>query len=810
MMRRWLCFSLVLICFVTPLFAQNVSLPVPGQRIGLSSDFSCPVLVGLKVDQDDPLKLEFIFDTGSDDDVTGDDADRMIRYFLAGLTLPSEDLWVNLSPNEPERIASDMLAQTDLGKDMLEDDYILKQLAASLTFPETKIGKQYWDELNRQGSSTSQSLTKIWITSDLAGVYEYDTVAVIHAARLKVLGANGYYSMQKNILPLIEREVNEGRHFSGLRQIHRALILAKWFKDKFNQTFYRNYINQAKINGIAMDDVNIKKKIYDLYVEALKKGVYSIIKKSKVNFQSLPLGGQRIVNRRYFCGGISGIDKVRVTPVSDVSRLAGVAVSGRRVIVVARGILREGIKRMSNAARVLLSGDTAIAPDSREANLYRLRQLDTLAQQLAKEKRLVRVDDMPVVPLGRMTIWYDLSDDLSVNTFSLIRSGVPVVGPMGVDYTPLKKEKVIDLPTNGTVVNERHYTQHPESGDAMLAHLLGYRRGGAYYQYDGVVSAADQMDSTQYVLNVTGDGFNAHRAMKEHGVMRRLAGLKRIVISDISAYALHAGYRNVEPYTSASQVELVPYIGYGVKDLSEHKVDLVYCNPPYAPEYPKDRAFGEACSGIELLQDIIANGMKLLNPDNPDACILINYSSVTEPALRAMGVMDNKDFVFIELPQTRWTAAKFHYYDDAMLEGWLKRGLVRKSEGEAARAFPYQHQVKLAVIRSRAAEAKRHSANPLGESPIVVFAEIGVGQGHNTVAIAKAALDNRNVGGIKMDDIKVRSFAVSKVPEGITFGPESFENFSFSILEKYYLNDIRTWLKNDGVAGCIKDKNGVN
>ena len=64
-----------------------------------------------------------------------------------------------------------------------------------------------------------------------------------------------------HILPLIEQDVNTGKNFASLRQIYNSLILAVWFKQKFKESFYKNYIDQKKIQGIDLADKNIKEKI---------------------------------------------------------------------------------------------------------------------------------------------------------------------------------------------------------------------------------------------------------------------------------------------------------------------------------------------------------------------------------------------------------------------------------------------------------------------------------------------------------------------------------------------------------------------
>jgi len=88
-------------------YAQSVlDLPAPGSIVRISEGFFPPCLKGMKVDLENPLKFDFILDNGmtelTEEEVKRE-ADRLIKYFLASLTIPEEDLWVNLSPYEKKQ-----------------------------------------------------------------------------------------------------------------------------------------------------------------------------------------------------------------------------------------------------------------------------------------------------------------------------------------------------------------------------------------------------------------------------------------------------------------------------------------------------------------------------------------------------------------------------------------------------------------------------------------------------------------------------------------------------------------------------------
>ncbi|HQP12480.1 MAG TPA: hypothetical protein PK470_06925, partial [Candidatus Omnitrophota bacterium] len=117
---------------------SSLDLPHPGVRITPTSGFVPPMLKGIKVDPQQPFQFDFILDSGNLDlqqSQLKEEARKLIRYFLASLTIPEEDLWVNLSPYEKDRIIPTEFGETEMGRDLLGQDYILKQLTASLIYP---------------------------------------------------------------------------------------------------------------------------------------------------------------------------------------------------------------------------------------------------------------------------------------------------------------------------------------------------------------------------------------------------------------------------------------------------------------------------------------------------------------------------------------------------------------------------------------------------------------------------------------------------------------------------------------------------
>jgi hypothetical protein len=102
-------------------------LPAPGVLVHLSPAFNPSILKGIKVHPDNPFKFEFILDRGdsikrnmsSPKAFVGDpqqeqlktESTKLIKYFLASLTIPEKDLWVNLSL-PTKKTASSLLTST--------------------------------------------------------------------------------------------------------------------------------------------------------------------------------------------------------------------------------------------------------------------------------------------------------------------------------------------------------------------------------------------------------------------------------------------------------------------------------------------------------------------------------------------------------------------------------------------------------------------------------------------------------------------------------------------------------------------------
>jgi HEAT repeat protein len=326
-------------------FSVN-ELPVPGAMVEESASFAPLALKGLIVNPRRPLEFQFIVDTGKgpqDVRFIKEEAGRLVKYFLAGLTIPEGDLWVNLSPYEKDRITTSSLGRTELGRDLLAQDYILKQLTASLIYPEKDLGKEFWKRVyarakERFGTSDVpvNAFNKVWVLPREAQVYENGSAAYVTRSTLKVMLDEDYLAARKHtqapstrdaahsvgagivrdiVFPEIEKEVNTGKNFAPLRQIYDAMILAKWYKGTIqNGLLEALYTNKKKLAGVNLDDPGVKEQIYHRYLQAYKTGVFNYIKED-------PASDGQTVPRKYFSGGITQLGTFALNKTHDAAML---------------------------------------------------------------------------------------------------------------------------------------------------------------------------------------------------------------------------------------------------------------------------------------------------------------------------------------------------------------------------------------------------------------------------------------------------------------------------------------------------------
>ena len=327
----------IILCFaftsmLPPAHAQAIlNLPAPGTMVMPSTAYSPAVMLGMTLNPQNPLEIDFIIDRG-DDAIDGDElrevSQKLLSYFYATMTVPEEEMWVNLSPYEENRIMAEGLGNTVLGRDMLAQDYMLKQLSASMAYPEEEMGRQFWQRVRTkamdeygQADIPMNTFNKIWIVPATAKVHVHQNSVFVMENYLKVMLEEDYLALEHNsgqesegdpmtgltneivrevLIPEIEYEINYGKNFAPLRQMFHSMVLATWYKQNLKSSMLTKLIaNQNKTDGINLDDPTVIQNIYDQYVKAFEVGVYDYVK------EEMDATTKETLPRKYFSGGVA-------------------------------------------------------------------------------------------------------------------------------------------------------------------------------------------------------------------------------------------------------------------------------------------------------------------------------------------------------------------------------------------------------------------------------------------------------------------------------------------------------------------------
>ncbi|MEW5758614.1 MAG: hypothetical protein AB1755_03975 [Candidatus Omnitrophota bacterium] len=244
-----------------------------------------------------------------------------INYFLTALTIDDSEFWVNLNPNQPNRLTGTNLSYTDMGKHLLLLDLKLKKDTAFSLFPGLSTGATtYWERVFAKAKQLSNRRTgelknrrtlsipttfRVWIVPDKAEVYEDGKGScVITKSTLKVLLESEYLQLPQTpslpkrgikgefdnnqelqsyceaqlkelILPNLTYKVNHDPSYESLRQIYNAIILAKWYKE-----------NVSAKGGPASGGKSQSEKLEELTnqrTDELKNAFSSIINTNNLN-----------------------------------------------------------------------------------------------------------------------------------------------------------------------------------------------------------------------------------------------------------------------------------------------------------------------------------------------------------------------------------------------------------------------------------------------------------------------------------------------------------------------------------------------
>jgi ADP-ribose pyrophosphatase len=185
-------------------------------------------------------------------------------------------------------------------------------------------------------------------------------------------------------------------------------------------------------------------------------------------------------------------------------------------------------------------------------------------------------------------------------------------------------------------------------------------------------------------------------------LLERLPYLEELTFTDISLHALAATMRNIWSKFLTTKVILHPYWGKGIRSLPGN-LDYMKVNPPYVPILPGEGNEDDPYRGTGLIREILEVGASKLSPDNPEASIVINISSLAQKDWDAYLKQYGHQWVIEPLGEPRTVPLKIGAI--AKNPEWLdylirEHGLVKKENPQLGEE-PYEHTIQCYRLRPR-------------------------------------------------------------------------------------------------------------
>lgn len=362
--------------------AFSKTAPCGGDESGLSTALSSPTYGGVDFST---LQLRYLSDTGSGmqyafsakaaqkelEQDPGSGLSTLVKSMAdlrTWLVLSPNKFWVNLNPNEPDRIIDKDLGQTDAGRALLEADWHMKQTQGKLLDPNTSFGAAYWRRLGGSGGQSCYS-SRMWIVPGDVEVRQDGSSLYVLKANLNVkakaesvagLGqttcnsdpqqtARNAQVEQEMVVPKIEKEVNSAPEYAPLRQAFLARVVAQWLLDRHaagHATSFDSLIGSGNLGPAAQHGSWRPQQVYDAYVRSIRNGTFTYRRTEHV--------GNTTLTYVIRTGGV------------DFSKLTSTQLSGadmnRKVPGLPQTIARSTNRPATAADGSIWLGDTAKAP----------------------------------------------------------------------------------------------------------------------------------------------------------------------------------------------------------------------------------------------------------------------------------------------------------------------------------------------------------------------------------------------------------------------------------------------------------------
>ncbi|MFF3317537.1 LPXTG cell wall anchor domain-containing protein [Streptomyces sp. NPDC003035] len=221
--------------------------------------------------------------------------------FFTWMALTPEKFWVNLNPDEPNRVMEEKFGTTDAGRVLLEADLQMKHDYAAFLNPKDADAARVWDSLTRVDGAPCLHSVRNWIEPKPAQVREQDGGIYILDAPLKVKSVPQEFSapvpgekchlteaqiqhnhrlIEQYVIPKIEEKINKSDEpiYADLRRVYTSRVAAEWVMQQdrkkagdYHRIIGSNDVKSWPIRGEKWD----KNDVYQKYVKSFREGDYS-------------------------------------------------------------------------------------------------------------------------------------------------------------------------------------------------------------------------------------------------------------------------------------------------------------------------------------------------------------------------------------------------------------------------------------------------------------------------------------------------------------------------------------------------------
>jgi len=260
--------------------------------------------------------------TGTSDPTVGlQTASQASDAFFAWLALPPQSHWVNLNPNEPDRIFDAQFGRTDAGRVLLEADLAMKKSFARAMHPDTPSGAAFWQEFdnlydNRPDGNYCFSFRQEIVPAP-ASVRETGGELYILDAPLRIEAVAQHYPgytpcseqealdprkqelYRRVIVPVVEQAINTAPEYAALRRVYLSRVAAEWFRQRSAQhkTAVSRIVDSGVVDPWALDPPWDPRPVFDEMVRSLTEGEFVVERQKQT--------GEVVWTRIYSFGGVN-------------------------------------------------------------------------------------------------------------------------------------------------------------------------------------------------------------------------------------------------------------------------------------------------------------------------------------------------------------------------------------------------------------------------------------------------------------------------------------------------------------------------